>query len=230
MRLLGNFQHQSDGTGQSITQTELYTAYATRFSSLNPESDDDVHNATENHETMHDHAGESQVDGNTATETHEQPQSQQNGEDHDEHDFGDMDDINAYLPTPPPPARLLNPVELISLTRMTFPKCEPAVDEDGRFVIRGLERRVPESSSRQDMFPFGLASQPSPSDPNHPFTNILKRKLALLDPEPTKPPSIVNLNNGKEELTDEDRELVEGLKRFKHSRLGQEVRDACVQQ
>lgn len=34
----------------------------------------------------------------------------------------------------------------------------------------------------------------------------------------------------EEELGDEDRELVDGLKRFRHSRLGREVRDVCVQQ
>jgi hypothetical protein len=61
-----------------------------------------------------------------------------------------------------PPPRMLNPVELIALARMTFPKCEPAVDEDGRFVVRGLERREGVEKGRgvkaADMFPFALAS------------------------------------------------------------------------
>ncbi len=33
-----------------------------------------------------------------------------------------------------------------------------------------------------------------------------------------------------EQLSEPDRELVEGLKRFKNSRLGKEVRDTCVSQ
>ena len=58
--------------------------------------------------------------------------------------------------------RLLNPVELITLTRMTFPKCEPAVDESGRFIIKGLERREGVERGRNikmdEMFPFALAT------------------------------------------------------------------------
>lgn len=37
--------------------------------------------------------------------------------------------------------RILDPVELIHLVRMTFPSCEPAVDEAGRFIIKGLRSR-----------------------------------------------------------------------------------------
>jgi hypothetical protein len=94
----------------------------------------------------------------------------------------EMDDINSFLPprrvTPtrvmrrPAPARaarpaevprenrLLNPVELINLTRMAFPG-EPAVDEDGGLLFagwsgaRGRRRRGVRSL---DMFPFALAS------------------------------------------------------------------------
>lgn len=57
--------------------------------------------------------------------------------------------------------RLLNPVELINLARMTFPKCEPVVDEQGRFIIKGLERRggIEKGIVKVgDMFPFALAS------------------------------------------------------------------------
>lgn len=220
-RLLSNFQHQVDGAGPNLTQTELYTAYATRFSTLIPDGESD------------DREGDAH--GTRNGQAHEHVQDTEHDVQHpDDHDFGDMDDINAFLPSPPIPTRLLNPVELISLTRMTFPKAEPAVDEEGRFVIRGLERRIPEPSVRKDMFPFALASQPSPSDPNHPFTNILKRKLALLDPEPNKrAPGGIGVNIGvkvEPELTEEDRELVDGLKRFRGSKLGKEVRDACVQQ
>lgn len=40
-----------------------------------------------------------------------------------------------------PSSRLLNPVELINLTKMAFPGCEAVVDDQGRFVIKGLGRR-----------------------------------------------------------------------------------------
>lgn len=97
-----------------------------------------------------------------------------------------------------------------------------------------------------------LTPAPSPSDPSHPFTSLLKRKLALLNPDPDEPSkrrassssgqlSGIGVNIGlggvnldpaaaDGELADEDRELVEGLRRFRHSRLGREVRDVCVQQ
>lgn len=53
--------------------------------------------------------------------------------------------------------RILNPVELLQIARITFPSCTPAVDEEGRFVVRGLEKRtgvkVPKVA---EMFPFAL--------------------------------------------------------------------------
>lgn len=165
----------------------------------------------------------------------------------------EIDDINSFLPpapdTPPPqqqaeerkPPRLLNPVELIALTRMTFPKAEPAVDEEGRFVIRGIERREGVEKGRPrtaDMFPFALSQQPSPSDPAHPFTALLKRKLALLDPDPEQPRkraagigvNIAPQPEPEHELSQDERELLDGLRRFRSSSLGKEVRDVCVQQ
>jgi hypothetical protein len=171
--------------------------------------------------------------------------------------------------------RLLNPVELLSLVRMTFPKSEATVDESGRFVVRGLERRdaVERGASAgrvvraADMFPFALTAQPSPSDPASPFTALLKRKLALLAPEPAEdaegqvdapppkrratigvniPPAPApthmhmqaqaqaqthaTLAAHEEDLAPEERELLDGLARFRHSRLGREARDVCVQQ
>lgn len=81
-----------------------------------------------------------------------------------------------------------------------------------------------------------LTAAPGPSDPAHPFTSLLKRKLALLNPEPDEPSkrrSGIGVNiavDAEPELTDEDRELVDGLRRFRHSKLGREVRDTCVQQ
>jgi hypothetical protein len=44
-------------------------------------------------------------------------------------------------PATAPSSRLLNPVELINLTKMAFPGCEAVVDDQGRFVIKGLGRR-----------------------------------------------------------------------------------------
>jgi hypothetical protein len=55
--------------------------------------------------------------------------------------------------------RVLNPVELLQLVRITFPSCEPAVDEAGRFVVRGLERREGvRDPKRGEMFPFALTT------------------------------------------------------------------------
>lgn len=169
----------------------------------------------------------------------------------------EIDDINSFLPPAPDsppaasshdaaegerkPARLLNPVELISLTRMTFPKAEPAVDDEGRFVIRGIERRDGVEKGRPrtaDMFPFALAQQPAPSDAAHPFTALLKRKLALLDPDPEQPRkraagigvNIAPAPEPEHELSADERELLDGLRRFRSSALGKEVRDVCVQQ
>lgn len=213
-----------------MSQTDLYSAYAARFSTLLPETDESAENDAELKE----------FEANMAAED-------------------EMDDINSFLPPAPESEaghesaeetstprenRLLNPVELISLVRMTFPKSEAAVDDQGRFVLRGLERREGVEKGRTarstDMFPFAVAAQPHPSDPAHPFTSLLKRKLALLAPEPDEPEpkrratSIgVNIPMGEaaeEELSAEDRELVDGLARFRDSKLGKEVRDVCVQQ
>jgi hypothetical protein len=152
------------------------------------------------------------------------------------------------VPTIKREERLLNPVELITLTRMTFPKCEPAVDEAGRFIIKGLERREGVERGRNikldEMFPFALATgksscciaaqqliiEPKASDPNHPLTSLLKRKLGQLHPDPDS----VDVKRPKKEfseaLADEEKELLEGLRRFKGSSFGREVRDMCVNQ
>ena len=37
--------------------------------------------------------------------------------------------------------RLLNPLELINLTKMTFPGAEAKIDDQGRFIIKGVDRR-----------------------------------------------------------------------------------------
>ncbi|CAK9780679.1 hypothetical protein CC85DRAFT_287968 [Cutaneotrichosporon oleaginosum] len=173
-------------------------------------------------------------------QSHEHSQSEQQQQEQHGQEGQDQGDGHEPQPEHRPPTRMLNPVELIALTRMTFPKCEPAVDEDGRFVIRGLERREGVEKGRviktADMFPFALANAPAPSDPAHPFTSLLKRKLALLNPEPDEPSkrrSGIGVNiavDAEPELTDEDRELLDGLRRFRHSKLGREVRDTCVQQ
>lgn len=95
-------------------------------------------------------------------EQHGEPQHHAQGE--EERDPGQEQEQAEEEPEQQqhPAPRMLNPVELIALTRMAFPKCEPAVDEDGRFVIRGLERREGVEKGREakaaDMFPFALAS------------------------------------------------------------------------
>jgi hypothetical protein len=60
-------------------------------------------------------------------------------------------------------------VEMITLTRMTFPQCTPVVDADGKFVIRGIERREGVEKGWVDksgeMFPFALMSGKLSSSP-----------------------------------------------------------------
>jgi hypothetical protein len=83
-------------------------------------------------------------------------------------DLSNLDDHNQLdneldnAPAPVVHRRLLNPVEMITLARMTFPQCEPVVDEHGKFVIRGLERREGIEKGWVDrsneMFPFALMS------------------------------------------------------------------------
>jgi len=91
-----------------------------------------------------------------------------------------------------------------------------------------------------------LTAEPTPSDPSHPFTSLLKRKLASLHPEALPSQEhlkrtrsntstgglIRNISEAKaeRELGPEDRELLEGLRRFKGSAMGKEVRDVCVNQ
>ncbi len=179
-RLLSNYQHQGEGGGPSLTQTELYTAYAARFSSLLPEnSGEQDQSVDQSIDHSVDQSGEQSVDP-----------SVEQGVDLSglgEVEHAELKDFEANMgmegdmflsqeghegeQEPPqeeeqeeerPPPRMLNPVELIALARMTFPKCEPAVDEDGRFVVRGLERREGVEKGRgvkaADMFPFALAS------------------------------------------------------------------------
>ncbi|WVQ68909.1 uncharacterized protein L199_007118 [Kwoniella botswanensis] len=157
--------------------------------------------------------------------------------------------------------RLLNPFELINLTRMTFPKCEPVVDSSGKFVIKGLERRlghIPGSRERErEMFNFALYNE---SKPGEAFVGLMKRKLGMLnsDPSPTSTPRSTtrdedgereskktkideakqneemqdrNKNqNPNQDLSEEDKELIQGLKRFRNSQLGDQVRDVCISQ
>jgi hypothetical protein len=75
--------------------------------------------------------------------------------------------------------------------------------------------------------------EPRPHDPEHPFTNLLKRKLSSLHPGPSdasekKPRS--NVMSNRQSLAPEDKELLDGLRRFKDSDLGKEVKDICVNQ
>ncbi|KAK4686005.1 hypothetical protein P7C73_g4127, partial [Tremellales sp. Uapishka_1] len=212
--LLNNYQHPLDPSApSSLTQTDLYTSYAARFSSPS-------YTAPPNLAPMDPflHASESDAElANFETDMTAM----------------DFDKEASALKN-----RLLNPIELINLTKMTFPKCEPVVDDTGRFVIRGLERRDEkgDSKGRPDMFPFALLNAPNPSDPAHPFTSLLKRKLALLTPDAPESkrtkldPGLELEQDTEQELEEGDKELVEGLRRFKGSRLGKEVRDVCVNQ
>lgn len=93
-------------------------------------------------------------------------------------------------------------------------------------------------SCSRDSLTGGAA--PDPSDPAHPFTSLLKRKLAMMHPEPSDRSAdraAVSQSSPHrrkkvklDELEEGDRELIEGLKRFKGSQLGQAVQDVCVTQ
>ncbi len=166
IRLLNNFQQPTDQSSTNITQTDLYTSYATRFSTLIPESEDQTQSQTqaEEAELREFEANMSQPIGETETLNPnldlEQPQNL-----HMHETQRQRETLNNDLSgggSKKYENRLLNPVELITLARMTFPSCEPVVDEAGRFVIKGLERRQGEEKARGagkgDMFPFALAS------------------------------------------------------------------------
>jgi hypothetical protein len=62
---------------------------------------------------------------------------------------------------------------------------------------------------------------------------MLKRKLSSLHPGPDgdgeKKPR-TNNTTSRNGLAPEDRELLDGLRRFKDSDLGKEVKDICVNQ
>ena len=160
-RLLSNFQQQAPETlshAPNITQTDLYTTYAARFSTILP--------AEGQGQTSADEAELREYEAEMAA-----PDTSNGIDENDIHSFSlalgaQQDQTDDATPLPPSQPkrdeRLLNPVELINLTRMTFPKSEPAVDEQGRFIIRGLERREGVEKGRNvkadEMFPFALAS------------------------------------------------------------------------
>jgi hypothetical protein len=136
-RLLSNFQQSADAS--PMPQTDLYTSYVLRFSAPSPTED---------------------------SPAPEQPNVSSLQQAEGQFDLSNLDDHNqendTELPasTPAVHRRLLNPVEMITLTRMTFPHCEPVVDENGKFVIRGIERREGVEKGWVDksneMFPFAL--------------------------------------------------------------------------
>lgn len=75
--------------------------------------------------------------------------------------------------------------------------------------------------------------EPRPADPDHPLTNLLKRKLSSLNPDaPIDSGKRARQGAGNDRglLAPEDKELLDGLRRFKQSDLGKEVRDICVNQ
>lgn len=133
-RLLSNFQQASPApTAAPITQTDLYTAYATRFS-LPPPTQTDIDSSAPAVPLP------TVLALNHLDEVSDIPQ----------------EEGNPTLPPAPPVRRMLDPVELITLTRMAFPECEPVVDEQGRFVIQGIARRenVRPNPDVGEMFPF----------------------------------------------------------------------------
>ncbi|ORY25344.1 hypothetical protein BCR39DRAFT_544383 [Naematelia encephala] len=155
--LLSHYQHPTDPSAPAtLTQTELYTSYATRFSSLLPQpepstSDFDTAPGGTSSTDLSEQDLETLFSSAHPQQPQQSPQQQQNQAQEQE-----------QAQISPRENRLLNPVELINLARMTFPKCEPVVDEQGRFVIRGLERRDWVERGRHvrpdDMFPFALAN------------------------------------------------------------------------
>ncbi|EIW68615.1 hypothetical protein TREMEDRAFT_63083 [Tremella mesenterica DSM 1558] len=203
--LLNNY-HPSESN--SITQTDLYSSYATRYSLPAHQTSEPSSPNTQRLQDLENLAAVSAHPDHLNFST-------DNGFE------GDEDKGNT---TPP---RLLNPVELISLTKIAFPDAVPAVDEQGRFVIKGLERREGVEKSRGpkmgDIYPFALMTAPAPSDPDHPLRTLIKRKLTSLEQLETS-------SEKKRKLTVDDEELLDGLKRFRNSDLGREVRDVCVQQ
>ena len=124
-----------------MPQTDLYTSYVLRFSAPPPMEESP---APEQSTATSLQQAEGQFDISNLDE-HNQPS-----------------DIGTPVPAPPVHRRLLNPKEMITLTRMTFPKCEPVVDEAGKFVIKGIERLDGVEKGWVDksdrMFPFALMS------------------------------------------------------------------------
>jgi hypothetical protein len=122
-----------------MPQTDLYTSYVLRFSAPSPMEDSP---APEQSNVSSLQQAEGQFDLS-------------NLDDHNQEN-----DTDVPASTPAVHRRLLNPVEMITLTRMTFPHCEPVVDENGKFVIRGIERREGVEKGWVDksneMFPFAL--------------------------------------------------------------------------
>lgn len=139
-RLLSTYQQTPDAT--PIPQTDLYTSYALRFSAPTAENGNE-----------------------SAQSSSQQPPMGSLNQADDTFELADLDGQTHLDADLDPPStiihhRLLNPVELINLARMTFPQCEPAVDGGGKFIIRGLERREGVekgwSDKSQEMFPFAL--------------------------------------------------------------------------
>ncbi|WWC67621.1 uncharacterized protein I206_101531 [Kwoniella pini CBS 10737] len=313
--LLSSFQHQNDPNAPStLTQTDLYTSYAARFSSLltNAGQSDSVQNQSVEESTQQeqDHDADMRAfeDAGLNNDQQENDQSPRHLQQHQQHqqqqqqieneNVNEHQSLASLLPSSSSNTnsgtntnieqipsikkkenRLLNPYELINLTRMTFPKCEPIIDENGKFVIKGLEKRIghlPGSAERnREMFNFTLYNENKPGEA---FVNLMKRKLGLLNSESSFINEEINNNNSKKlkinlneenhekeennnnnnlqqqqqeekeeeeeeeenlfleklknekELDEQDKELINGLKRFRNSKLGESVREVCISQ
>jgi len=145
-----------------MPQTDLYTSYVLRFSAPSPTEDSP---APEQSNVTSLQQAEGQFDLSNL----------------DDHNQENDADIPAS--TPAVHRRLLNPVEMITLTRMTFPHCEPVVDENGKFVIRGIERREGVEKGWVDksneMFPFALMTGKLLANDSSARANMKNRDRAI---------------------------------------------------
>jgi hypothetical protein len=140
--LLSNYQTPLNPDGSSIPQAELYANYAQRFSSLLPIDTDPTPQPLVEPTSLD--MPEQSTSTSAADKSQTQAQAQADAEElrQYEHDMNQTSDSDGDS------QRLLTPVELLTLAKMTFSKAELIVSDDGRFLVRGLERRERDSDVR----------------------------------------------------------------------------------
>lgn len=141
--LLSNYQTPLNPDGSSIPQAELYANYAQRFSSLLPIDTDPTPQPLVEPTSLD--MPEQSTSTSAADKSQTQAQAQADAEElrQYEHDMNQTSDSDGDS------QRLLTPVELLTLAKMTFSKAELVVSDDGRFLVRGLERRERDSDVRR---------------------------------------------------------------------------------